>query len=70
LVDVSKQPTSGPVFPVRRGERAGQVKAQSKQSYADRLRRNLWVAFGLDAWNAVTGRFERVADREPTPRGD
>jgi integrase len=66
--DVSKQPTSGPVFPVRRGERAGQVKAQSKQSYADRLRRNLRVAFGLDAWNGLTGRFDRVADREPTQR--
>jgi integrase len=39
-----KKPESGPVFPVRRGERAGEVKKQSKQSYAVRLRRELLVA--------------------------
>jgi integrase len=38
------QPASGPVFPVRRGTRAGQEKKQSKQSYAIRLRRELLTA--------------------------
>jgi len=66
--EVSKMPTTGPVFPVRKGDRAGQLKLQSKQSYADRLRRNLRVAFGLDAWDAVGGRFVAVPGREPTPR--
>ncbi len=32
-------PTSGPVFPVRRGPRAGEAKKQGNMSYADRLRR-------------------------------
>jgi integrase len=34
-------PESGPVFPVRRGERAGEAKKRSNMSYADRLRREL-----------------------------
>ncbi|WP_437799510.1 tyrosine-type recombinase/integrase [Sorangium sp. So ce693] len=33
------RPTSGPVFPVRRGQNAGGFKAQRGTSYADRLRR-------------------------------
>jgi integrase len=40
-------PPEGPVFPVRRGERAGERKAASKQSYAIRLRRELLRA-GID----------------------
>jgi len=36
-----ERPTEGPVFPVRRGERAGQQKKASNMSYADRLRREL-----------------------------
>jgi integrase len=34
-------PAGGPVFPVRRGDRAGQLKARSNMSYAHRLRREL-----------------------------
>jgi integrase len=33
------RPTSGPVFPARRGPRAGEAKAERGISYADRLRR-------------------------------
>ncbi len=35
------RPTAGPVFPVRRGARAGEQKKQPKQSYAEKLRREL-----------------------------
>lgn len=38
------RPASGPVFPVRRGPRAGQAKKASNMSYADRLRRELLKA--------------------------
>jgi integrase len=38
------QPTSGPVFPVRKGKRAGEAKKASKQSYAKALRRALLTA--------------------------
>ncbi len=41
------KPERGPVFPARRGKRAGQAKAQAKQSYAIRLREQLLVA-GVD----------------------
>src|SRR6266508_347646 len=37
-------PTSGPVFPVRRGPRAGKDKKRSNMSYAKRLRRELLKA--------------------------
>jgi integrase len=37
-------PTAGPVFPVRRGPRAGQSKKGSNMSYAKRLRRELLKA--------------------------
>ncbi|HTA90914.1 MAG TPA: hypothetical protein VK745_15090, partial [Polyangiaceae bacterium] len=35
------EPTTGPVFPVRKGRRAGEFKKHSSMSYADRLRREL-----------------------------
>lgn len=38
------RPASGPVFPVRRGPRAGQAKKAGNMSYADRLRRELLKA--------------------------
>lgn len=41
------EPAKGPVFPVRRGKRAGEVKKRSNMSYADRLRRELLRA-GID----------------------
>ena len=55
------------MFPARRGDRAGKEKKQAKQSYAERLRRELRVAFGLDVRDAVTGAWTAAA-REPTPR--
>ena len=39
-----ERPSSGPVFPVRKGKRAGEQKKASNMSYADRLRRALLVA--------------------------
>jgi integrase len=45
--DRQGSPASGPVFPVRRGVRAGQAKKRSNMSYADRLRRELLKA-GVD----------------------
>ncbi len=35
------KPITGPVFPVRKGPRAGEAKKRSNMSYADRLRREL-----------------------------
>jgi integrase len=60
-------PEAGPVFPARRGRRAGKEKKQAKQSYAERLRAELRIAFGLDAWDETRGKWVRDA-REPTPR--
>lgn len=40
-------PEAGPVFPVRRGPRAGETKKASNMSYADRLRKEL-VRAGID----------------------
>jgi len=41
------RPVAGPVFPVRKGKRAGGFKKHSSMSYADRLRRELLRA-GVD----------------------
>ena len=49
------EPTSGPVFPVRRGPRAGQRK-QGKISYAEQLRDALWragIVRPLDGFDAA-----------------
>ncbi len=57
------RPTSGPVFPVRRGPRAGQRK-QVKNSYAKRLREALWQAVivrPLPGYSAATSDAERRA---------
>jgi integrase len=64
----SSAPEGGPVFPARRGARAGQEKLSSKQSYALRLRANLRVAFGLDVWDVETGRFTPAPGRTLSPR--
>jgi integrase len=39
--DAHGRPETGPVFPVRKGKRAGEAKKKSNMSYADRLRREL-----------------------------
>jgi integrase len=42
--EIQGRPKAGPVFPVRRGDRAGKAKKRSNMSYADRLRRELMKA--------------------------
>jgi integrase len=64
----AKCPTEGPVFPARRGKRAGKEKLQAKQSYADRLRRELRIAFGLLAWDESECTWKPTTDRPATPR--
>ena len=50
--------SKGPVFPSRRGRRAGAVKG--KTSHANAFRRDLRRAFGADVWNPQTGQFEHT----------
>ena len=52
------RPLEGPVFPSRRGRRAGAVKG--KTSHANAFRRDLRRAFGADVWNPQTGQFEHT----------
>jgi integrase len=49
------RPTAGPVFPARRGRRAGAVKG--KTSHAKAFRRDLRRAFGVDRWDPEAGEF-------------
>ena len=58
------RPTAGPVFPSRRGARAGATKG--KTSHALSFRRDLRRAFGVEAWNADAGEFQTA--RELTRR--
>jgi integrase len=50
------RPTEGPVFPARRGRRAGAVKG--KTSHAKAFRRDLRRAFGVDVWDTEAGEFK------------
>lgn len=50
------RPTSGPVFPTRRGKRAGEKKG--KVSHAKAFRRDLRRAFGVDVWDAEACEFK------------
>jgi integrase len=66
-------PTSGPVFPVRKGPRAGKRK-QGKSSYAWHLREAIWLAgivrpldgFGEahESWRAAQLELERAVGRK------
>jgi integrase len=68
------RPTSGPVFPTRKGNRAGERK-RGKISYAKRLREALWQAgivrplTGLHEVRAVDG-DEAAADAERRARDE
>jgi integrase len=52
------RPTEGPVFPLRRGERAGEAR-DHHDSPADALRRDLRRAFGIDARTRSEGRKKK-----------
>jgi integrase len=58
------RPSAGPVFPSRRGRRAGATKG--KTSHALSFRRDLRRAFGVEGWNAEAGEFQPA--RELTRR--
>ncbi len=58
------RPANGPVFPSRRGKRAGAAKG--KTSHALSFRRDLRRAFRVDVWNTETGEFQTA--RELTRR--
>ncbi len=58
--------SEGVVFPVRKGERAGEEKKVA--SVVNHFRRDLRRAFALEEWNPETGRFEAASDRVVTPR--
>jgi len=61
------QPTTGPVFPARRGRNAGGFKTENGMTYAQRLRRDLRRA--LVAHRAEQARLLGVAlDEVPEPR--
>jgi integrase len=49
------RPTTGPVFPARRGARAGERKG--KVSHALAFRRDLQRAFGVEEWDTSSGQF-------------
>src|SRR5690606_36055868 len=61
------EPTSGAVFPVRRGKRAGELKAHRGISYAKALRRDLKIAFGA-RYRDEAGRWKEKTPAELTPR--
>lgn len=64
--EAAGKPTKGPVFPTRRGKRAGEAKG--KVSHAWALRRDLRRVFGLDVWDAKKGGYVTPAGREMTQR--
>ncbi len=69
----SGRPRSGPVFPLLRGDRAGQAR-QVQDSHADALRTDLRRALGLERWDASAGAGQKgpvgrwVAGRAPTAK--
>jgi hypothetical protein len=69
----SGRPRKGPVFPLLRGERAGQAR-DVQDSHAEALRSDLRRALGLERWDADAGRGQRgpvgrwVPGRAPTAK--
>jgi integrase len=67
------RPSTGPVFPIRRGERAGKAR-DHHDSPAEALRRDLRRAFGIDERVHVQAKVKHGRKwawrqmREPTPR--
>ncbi len=64
--DEQGRPAAGPVFPVRRGPRAGSEKKATNMSYAKRLRRELKRALGVQ--RVVEGRWKDKPEAEWTQR--
>ncbi len=61
------EPESGPVFPVERGQRAGEARKPRAQSFAGRLRRNL-LAAGIVRMPPVEVRKTIKVGQKRTPR--
>lgn len=60
------RPATGPVFPVRRGERVGETK--TKSSHAKAFRRDLSRAFGLESWDPEHREWRATEGRAMTAR--
>ncbi len=61
------RPSTGLVFPVRKGKRAGEAKVYGT-SYAFRLRRDLRRALGVEWWDAEAERWQRKPEAEYSAR--
>lgn len=70
----SGRPRRGPVFPLLRGERAGQARDEVQDSHAHALRQDLRRALGLEVWDAAAGLGQKgpvgrwVPGRAPTAK--
>lgn len=67
----SGRPRKGPVFPLLRGERAGEARDEVQDSHAYALRQDLRRALGLDVWDPRGGKRLSgawVTGREPTAK--
>lgn len=63
--EMQGRPTEGPLFPILRGERAGQARTEG--SHADAMRRDVRRALGIDVWDTERRRWVNDA-RKMTPR--
>ena len=64
-------PATGPVFPVRRGNRAGEAKRRGNMNYAARVRRDMGRALGVDSvaeWDGPTKRWRLLDGQSFTRR--
>lgn len=67
----SGRPRTGPVFPLIRGERAGEARDEVQDSHAYALRQDLRRALGLEVWSPSGGKRKSgawVAGRAPTAK--
>lgn len=70
----SGRPRRGPVFPLLRGERAGEARDEVQDSHAAAFRQDLRRALGLERWDPEAGRGKRgpvgrwVPGRSPTAK--
>lgn len=70
----SGRPRKGPVFPLLRGERAGEARDQVQDSHAAAFRQDLQRALGLEVWDPAAGLGQKgpvgrwVPGRAPTAK--
>lgn len=67
----SGRPRRGPVFPLLRGERAGEARVEVQDSHAAALRQDLKRALGLEVWDPTGGARRSgkwVPGRAPTAK--